>query len=146
MITLFPDEQIITESSEGIVVLTTHRICYTNSSWGKIYNQSIMLEHITSCENFYSSNIWLLILAVLAFIGSFLGGLYNEKETLIYAMGVALFSLLLFFISRKSLIIISSPSTRMEINVKKMPQEVVLNFINKVEQSKHKRILSISRH
>ena len=73
MLILFPDEQIITESSEGIVVLTTHRICYTNSSWGKSYNQSIMLEHITSCENFYSSQMWLLVISVFGFCRKFLG-------------------------------------------------------------------------
>lgn len=146
MLILFPDEQIITESSEGIVVLTTHRICYTNSSWSKSYNQSIMLEHITSCETFYSAQIWLLLLSGASFIGCFFGDIYNSSFNLIIAISVAFLSLMLYYSSRRSLIRISSPSTNMEINVKNMHKETVLNFINKVEQAKHKRVMSMSKH
>lgn len=51
MITLFPDEKIILKSDNNQVILTSHRICYEYKEWSRAYNQSIMLEYITSCEN-----------------------------------------------------------------------------------------------
>jgi hypothetical protein len=78
-------------------------------------------------------------------IGCFFDDINNESYTLIIIITVAFLSLMLYFSSRRSLIRISSPSTKMEINVKNMDKETVLDFINKVEQAINKRVMSISR-
>jgi hypothetical protein len=149
MLTLFPDEQIVSSSDGDKVVLTTHRICYENNEGGS-YNQSIMLEHITSCE-YKSVKIYgLLIIAGLLLVSDFLFVrdwdffLYVIKEftTQRYiAFGLAI----LFWFTRYALIVVGSPSTKMFINVKGMNSDTVLLFINKIEQTKQKRVLSLNQ-
>jgi Vacuolar protein sorting protein 36 Vps36 len=70
MIILFPDETVVSRSDGDKVILTPHRIWYENKESGRSYNQSIMLEHITSCENHsYSNNFLLSLAAFFFFIG-----------------------------------------------------------------------------
>ena len=143
MLTLFPDEKIVTQSSEGEVTLTTHRICYEYKEWGRSYNQSIILEHITSCENNNTTQVWMLIIGVLAF----LGGIFAAGKDMDVFWALALIALvfgLLYWFTRRNVVIISSPSTKMLIKVLQMKKEDVLSFINKVEQTKHKRVLALN--
>ena len=142
MLDLFPDEKIITQSNGGIVTLTSHRICYEQKEWSQSYNQNIMLEHITSCENKSTSNVWILIIGTISIIIAFAST--NPKDAISFVFILALLSFLLYRASRRSEIIISSPSTKMKINVKEMRREQVLNFINMVEQTKHRRIISLN--
>ena len=139
MITLFPDEEILTQSPEGMVILTTHRICYEYKELGRSYNQSIALEHITSCENFYNTQIWLLILGGIIFLGGLFAGTQNNSGALSIAILVAIVCGGLYLLTRQNFIIIASPSTKMKIKVTGMKREQVLSFINKVEQAKNKR-------
>jgi hypothetical protein len=140
MLQLFHDEQILTQSSEGAVTLTTHRICYEYKDWGRSYNQSIMLEHITSCENYFSTYIILLVLAGIALIGGGMGGGSFFATGLLVAIALGA----LYLATRKNFIIIASPSTQMKIKVTGMKRGDVLEFINKVEHAKHKRVLSLN--
>lgn len=141
MLTLFPDEQIITQSSEGAVTLTTHRICYEYREWGRSYNQNIMLEHITSCENYSSNRYTLLILAGLLLAVAIFS---NETEIKAPAVAISLLCAFAYWQTRSNFVIIASPSTKMRIKVTGMRREKVLDFINKIEQTKHKRIVSLS--
>jgi hypothetical protein len=143
MLNLFPDEQIVTQSSDGAVTLTTHRICYEYKDWGRSYNQNIMLEHITSCENYYNTQVWLLVLSGICFVGG-LAGANSNTGALTGGVLAALIFGLLYWLTRKNLIIIASPSTKMLIKVTGMKRDQVLNFINNVEQTKHKRILALN--
>jgi len=140
MLALFPDEQIITQSSDASVTLTTHRICNEQREWGNSYNQSIMLEHITSCENRATSNVTLFILAAMSVI---IGAItINHGGILGIILGVIL--ILLYHRTKKSLIVISSPSTKITLNVDQMRRDKVLEFINKVEHAKHRRLVSLN--
>lgn len=65
MLTLFPDEKIVSQSDDNSVTLTTHRICYEYREFGRSYNQNVMLEHITSCESVANSSIGLLIFTII---------------------------------------------------------------------------------
>jgi hypothetical protein len=145
MLTLFPDEQIVTQSSNGIVTLTTHRICYEYKELGRSYNQNVMLEHVTSCENFYSSQIWVLILGIICFIGGIILGAQNKGQALIIGVLLALIFVVLYFLTKQNYIIISSPSTKMKIKVTSMKRDKVLDFINKVELTKNKRINELNK-
>lgn len=147
MLTLFPDERIITESNEQSVILTTHRICYEKQEWGNSYNQSIMLEHITSCENRSKNKYWLIIIAGFAIaIGLFNATINNNEGILGVCLLIALLLGLLFQFTKKNLIIIGSPSTKMVINVKGMHKDTVLSFINKIEQAKHTRLTTLNQN
>jgi hypothetical protein len=144
MITLFPDEKIILKSDNNQVILTSHRICYEYKEWSRAYNQSIMLEHITSCENFSIKKSILLVIAAVCFVSGLLC-VSNEDEELFGLLTlIAIVFVFLFWLTRKNYIVIGSPSTKMSINVKRMSRENVLSFINNVEQTKHMRLLSIN--
>ena len=144
MLSLFPDEHIISQSSDQSVTLTSHRICLDSRVWGRSHHQHIMLEQITSCEN-YSRNPYLLL--VLGGFCTAIGlpvimGFNPALTTPILALGL----LLLFFYwrSRRNMIIISSPNTKISLNVTGMNRIRVLDFMNKIEQTKYKRIMSLS--
>jgi len=133
---LFPDEKIIVEANDNIVVLTTHRICYEQKEWGKSQNLNIMLEHITSCENRYTSNIYFLILGVLGLAAGYIQPLL---------IGIGALFIILYFLSRKNVVYISSPSSTMRINVQGMKREAILAFIDNIEQTKHQRVLALNK-
>jgi hypothetical protein len=143
MLTLFPGEQIITQSSDCAVTLTTHRICYEYREWGRFSEQSIMLEHITSCENYYSTQIWMLIAGVICVLGAFLEGLNHDPSLLTGGLLLALVLGFLYWLTRQNFIVISSPSTSMVIKVK-IKKENVRNFVNNVEQARNKRISTLN--
>ena len=144
MLQLFPDEQLLTQSTDGGVTLTTHRIAYEYKEWGRSYNQSIMLEHITSCENSYNTQVWLLILSGLCFVGGLIAATNSNTEAFGMATIIAIICAVIYWLTRSNLVIIASPSTKMLIKVNGMKRDRVLEFINKVEQAKHKRILSLN--
>jgi hypothetical protein len=144
MLDLFPDEQVVSTSSDNSVTLTTHRICKEEKDWGRAYNQSIMLEHITSCENAYNSQVWLLILAGLCFVGGLLAASNNNTSAFGTATLFAIVLAGLYWLTRSNFITIASPSTKMKLKVTGMKKEQVLAFINQVEQTKHKRLTSLN--
>ena len=144
MLQLFPDEQLLTQSTDGGVTLTTHRIAYEYKEWGRSYNQSIMLEHITSCENAYNTQVWLLILGGLCFVGGLIAATNSNTEAFGMATLIAIVCTAIYWLTRSNLVIIASPSTKMLIKVNGMKRDRVLEFINKVEQAKHKRVLTLN--
>ena len=144
MLTLFPGESVVTYSDGGVVTLTTHRICKQEKEWGRSYNQDIMLEHITSCEDRTSSNIILLILSFVAFFLAITSGLARSRDfTPAFITGLVL--LLIYFFTKKKQIIIASPSTKMHINVSGMSATTIAGFVDKVQQTKNNRIVELNK-
>ena len=141
---LFPEETIISTLKEETVTLTSHRICYENIRLGSSYNQSIMLEHITSCENYSVNKYWLLIMAGVVTIYGIMKQNDGTENALKYSLIIALILLVAFWITRHSLIVIGSPSTRMYVNVTGLNREDVLDFIDDIEQTKNKRLVSLN--
>lgn len=139
MITLFEGEKIVSQSEHRLVelTLTTHRICYEYSVWGYSYYQNIPLEHITSYENKYASQIGFAILSVLCPIFGFSIG---KEISIIMGLVLLIFFAIIYIITRRNNIIVGSPSTQMKIDVKGMEKEKILEFINLIEETKHHRI------
>lgn len=143
---LFPDEYIITKSNDESVILTTHRISYNYSSFSRSQTQTIMLEHITSCEGEKSSNKLSLVLAFLGVV-LFVGGTKDNNDVQVI-VGVLLTILMVwkYVSSRKSNILISSPSSTIKIVGNGLSREQINDFINKVEHAKHQRLMSVAKH
>src|SRR6218665_3579242 len=138
---LFPDENLITKSNDESVILTTHRITYNYATWSKSQTQTIMLEHITSCEGEKSSNKLSLVLALIGVI-IFIGGTdRNNQFQLIVGAALAIIMGWRYLTSRKSLILISSPSSTIKIMGNGLSKEQINDFINKVEHAKHHRLM-----
>lgn len=138
MLSLFEGEKIVSQSNDKSVTLTTHRILYTNYYWGNSYNQNIALEHITSCENRHVSYVILLFLAVGSILLSFSNGEF------VGAILASIAFLLIFKFTKRNLIIISSPSTKITF-VAKMNKEKVLEFIDLIEATKFRRINNLKK-
>lgn len=110
---LLTNETVIMQSGMQDIVLTNYRIFKDRKIFGKSYYQSIMLEHVTSCEDVYKSYLWILFVSILSFL--FAGYMiynYYKEETNIPLISGLLF-LILYLFTRRHLIIISSPGTKL---------------------------------
>ena len=139
--TLFPDESIVIQSNDNKVTLTTHRICFEQNGFQTSGTKNIMLEHVTSCESITTkSYFWLVVALFGVFI--LLAGENDFKP----AGGLAgMIGVGAFFLTRKAFIKISSPTSEIIINVKGMDRSKIIEFIDKVEQTKNKRLLAIGK-
>lgn len=144
MIKLFEGEKIVSQSNEDSIILTSHRICYEFSTWGNSYNQNIPLEHITSCENKATSLIILYQLALASLLISFGLGIDDIRAGVVGFVGFV-FLIAIYRRTKKNLIIIASPSTKMEINVLGMEKEKILEFIDLIEETKHIRVRALNK-
>jgi len=148
MFILFPDEEIVSQSSNGTVTLTTHRICYEYKGWSKAYNQNIMLEHITSCENYYKTQSWLLYIGGLCLLFGIIASWTSRSslaaQEISLLVFIAIFCGILYQTTTQNFIVIGSPSTKMKIRVVGMKRDQVLGFINTVEQTKHSRLVKLN--
>ncbi len=137
MIKLINGEQLLSESQDKSVILTSHRICLHETSQGHMYRQHIMLEHVTSTEITKSSNTILLAVAIiittLAIFFFAVGEANDTQSTGMLIISLVMF--LLYYFSRKKTVIFSSPSTKMKIIVNQMSNEAVFDFVNNVEQA-----------
>lgn len=144
MIKLFEGEKLVSQSEHRLVemTLTTNRICYEYAVWGYSYHQNIPLEHITSYENRYSSQIGYLILAVMSPIFG-----YSIGKDISIGLGFVLLIVfsILYLITRQNNIIVASPSIKMKIDVKGMEKEKILDFINLIEETKYTRIKALNK-
>lgn len=144
MLTLFSDETIVAQPTK-YVTLTTHRIWNEKSSFSKTVQQSIMLEHITSCESRRTSYILLLLLAIALGAGAInMSTTHADEATAPLALAGVLFVVLYFSIKRTKMII-SSHSIKMHISLTGLKRDKVHDFVNTIEQTKQKRLDSL-RH
>ncbi len=144
---LFPKETIITESDDKVVTLTTHRIRYNSSSYGRADIVSIMLEKISSIEAKYTSLIIVLIIGIaIALIGIAMGLSNNSNSHA--GKGILInggIFILVYHGTRKHPVTITSDGgTKITFETKGMKRETILDFINKVEKAKNERILSLA--
>lgn len=139
---LFPDENIIQESDNGSIVLTTHRLFQEEKGLGKHNTKSIMLEHITSCESHKKTQYKFFLISLIGFFM-----VLTEVDGMI-EMGVFLVivGLALFFLTKKTIIIIASPTSKILIYVKSMKRRNVEDFIDELEKAKHKRLLKVGNN
>jgi hypothetical protein len=137
---LFEDEHILTESNTTEIVLTSHRLRQTISSWGKVNITSIMLEKISSIEVRYESSFILIPMGIVA-IGYGVMNSHEPDSSIAAACFIGgLLILMIYLATRKHIISIRSDGgATMKFHTKGMKSEVVIDFINKVERAKNER-------
>lgn len=134
---LFQGEEIISESENKVISLTTHRIRLNDSSIGSSHLVSIMLDKVSSIEVRYKSWWILLILSILLIIGGLWMGMLNNGEAMMVGIVVGLLLGLFYVFSRKHVIVISSDGgTSLNFHTKGMKREKIMEFINKIERAK----------
>lgn len=135
---LFPNEKIVLESDNKSVVLTTHRIFQQTGGITSQETTSIMLEHISSCQTYVQFN-WLLI-GIAICVGMFSLGQGNIELGL-FVCGILLAT---FYFTKKSMILIKSPTATIKIDTANLSREAISKFVDRVEQTKYERVVNIN--
>ncbi len=144
---LFNKEKIITEQL-GLTV-TNNRIQHIFRKDGKLQIKSIFLENLTSSEIIYISNTNYILYGIFCFIiflvaGIILSKLSKEEIVLPIFSFIGVFMLVLFIISyfldRKYIIKLSSPSATIEIITKARNYKEAIELVHIVEKAKQEKL------
>lgn len=117
---MFQNEELIMESNNKQVYLTSHRVrCYESTKKNANFI-SIMLDRVSSVElTYYKSSIWLLIIGIV---------------TIPIVVGVIL--IIMYFASKKHVISITPDGGKpIIIQTFGMKRERMTEFITKVEEA-----------
>lgn len=137
---LFERERLISQSDNNEITLTSHRIRYNSSSTGRGHVISIALEKISSIEIHYKSWILVLLLGILFVGAGIIIGANNNGEAMILVLILGGVCILLYFLTRKHVVTISSDGgAKINFETKGMKRETLLDFINKIEVAKSNR-------
>jgi hypothetical protein len=131
---LLPDERKVSESSDGAVVLTTHRV---RLDQGTRQFVSIALEQVASCSIGTHSYPVLLILAGVVWLGAFqfAGERVGTIPFLIGGLVGALIALL-YVLSREQVIVIASAGESIRIRPRGMSRAACIQFVDDLERAK----------
>lgn len=143
---LLGGERLLNQSSNNIVVLTTHRIRFNDTNSSHAHLVSIMLEKVSSCEVRYQS--WPVVLVLGVVLGLFGGFALLQRgsgqEVGILALVLGLVFIIAYFTSRKHIISISSDGgARIGFETKGLKREAVVTFVNEIEKAKNQRVLQL---
>ena len=132
---LFENEELITESEDGQILLTTKRIRHFS---GSVNLTSIMLEKVSSTEVNYSHYPVLLLLGFLCLLYS-VTQQGEEQRWAIIALVTGAILIITYFLTRKHVVIISSDGgAKIVFRTSGMSSGNVMAFVNKVEEAKNK--------
>jgi len=137
---LLDGEQVIMQLNGDVITLTNLRLRYTNSQWGKTHIVSLLLEKISSIEIHYRSKIIFVILAIFAIAGGLIAGANGDEEFIGVGIGAGVVLIILYLISRKHFLTISSVGGgKIHLHTKGMKREKILDFINQLESAIRQR-------
>jgi hypothetical protein len=130
---LMPGERQVSESSDGSIVLTSHRVRLDQGS----ELVSICLEQVASCTIGTRSHPILLVIAAVVWLGSFqFAG--ERVTTLAFLIGTVVGALIVgvFVMSRAQVIVIASPGESIRIRTRGMTRAACVQFIDDLERAK----------
>jgi len=144
---LFENERVITQSRNGLITLTTHRIRYFDKSFLSTNLVGVMLCNISSISLAIKSKLLYLILAIISFmITSWLVYLESGGIFIIPAAIGSLF--VIFYISSRkaAMAIASNGGAIIYFYTTDMRQAEQLHFINQVENAieNHRQLIKSS--
>ena len=130
------------------MVLTNLRIHINEKKLGYSYKNTIFLEDISSIQDKFTSLIIALIVGIfsgsiwLLYLFNFISTQNpNELNIQFISFGVSILSNLLYWLSRKHIVSISSNGGKpIDFSVNNMNEEMIDDFIFKVQESKKQRI------
>jgi Na+/melibiose symporter-like transporter len=98
------------------------------------FNQHIMLEHISSVQNNFSSHIIFLIVGAIALLYAFMN---RDEQSNFMTIGivVGIVCVVLYFITRKHVLTIGSSSAKMEVEISENGSEMMLEFMDRVAEA-----------
>jgi hypothetical protein len=135
-----PDEIVLVESDNKVLILTTHRLRYDaigkGGGWAdRTELVSIMLEELSSCAITRTSYPVLLLLALAGLVLA----LVVEESAIIGFALAALFAGGFFLSQRQVLLLTSSGGGKIQVNTASMSLQAVRDFVDEVEKAKSQR-------
>jgi hypothetical protein len=130
---LLPGERKLSESSDGTVLLTSHRVRLDQG--GEFV--SISLDQVASCSIGTRSHPILLVIAAIVWLGSFqFAG--DQVGTIPFVVGALAGALIvaLYVMSRTQVIVIASRGESIRIRTRGMTRAVCIQFIDDLERAK----------
>jgi hypothetical protein len=130
---LLPGERKVSESSDGTVLLTSHRVRLDQG--GEFI--SIALDQVASCRIGTHSHPILLVIAAVVWLGSFqFAG--EQVGTIPFVVGALAGALIvaLYVGSRTQVIVIASAGESIRIRTRGMTRAVCVQFIDDLERAK----------
>jgi hypothetical protein len=140
---LMPNESVLLETEQKILILTTHRIRYQSEAFGSAEIRSIMLDELASCVMVQTSHIILLILAGICLLGGIVvttSGPRNEGALMIGVL-LAVVLVIAYFASRRQILMLASSGTTITVNTQGMKLDWAKQFIEQTEAAKNARYL-----
>jgi hypothetical protein len=131
---LLPGERRVSESSDGTVVLTSHRVRLDQGSRQFV---SIPLEEVASCSIGTHSYPVLLVLAAVVWLGAFqfAGERVGTIPFLIGGLVGALIALL-YVVTREQVIVIASAGESIRIRTRGMSRADCVQFVDDLERAR----------
>ncbi|MCQ6961092.1 hypothetical protein [Mucilaginibacter aquariorum] len=126
-----------------MVTLTTHSVRYNNKIWGQSSFISIMLEKISSVQVLSISYPLLWILGALTGVAGLALATTRNGGTLevVISLFIPFFIIVGYFMSRRHVCTITSDgASKIVFRTENMPTEALIDFVNKIEVAKHKRM------
>jgi len=134
---LLNGEQIITESDDKSITLTSFRIRRNVSGGGQAHIVSIMLEKVSSIEVHYSSWIILLGLGILFGLAGLFAGANNKGDVMVPALLIGGVLVIAYFMTRKHVVTVASDGgAKINFQTRGMKRDAIIEFINKIERAK----------
>jgi hypothetical protein len=130
---MLPGERQLSASSDGAVVLTSHRVRLDQGS----EFISIVLDQVASCSLGTRSHPILLVVAAVVWLGSFqFAG--ERLSTPAFLIGTLIGVLIvgLYVMNRRQVIVITSPGGTMRIRTRGMTRASCMQFIDDLERAK----------
>jgi len=137
---LLAGETTISEPEFAYLILTNHRVRYDRRISGEARIISMTLDAVSSCGVVSKSHPILLLLAVLAvLLGAFLLSTGAEDRSIPNSLILASVVLAIaYFLTREVVLSISSPGESITVSAKGLEPDVLVGFIDAVEQAKLK--------
>jgi hypothetical protein len=139
----FPNEKVLIESDNKVLVLTTHRVRYDaigkGGGWAdRTELVSIMLEELSSCAITRTSYPILLLLALAALVLAILA-----QDRAIVGLALAVLFAGGFFLSQRQVLLLSSAGGgKIQVNTASMSLQSVREFVDEIENAKNQRFLA----
>jgi hypothetical protein len=130
---LLPGERLLSQSSDGSIVLTSHRVRLDQG--GDFV--SLSLDQVASCSIGTRSHPILLVIAAVVWLGSFqFAG--ERAGTPAFLIGALVGALIvgLYVMSRAQVIVIASPGESIRIRTSGMTRATCVQFIDDLERAK----------
>lgn len=135
--TAIPGEEVILESSNGALRVSTHRVRYVIKQTGSAKFASIMLDAVTSCEVTYLSYPALLVFSGLVFLGGLLMNSARDSTPLSIGSGGAIALGIAYLLTRRQVVRVSSPSAHIDVPLSGLDFSMAVRIVDVIEAARN---------